>query len=92
MRLDNAKIGKMIRKFRKSRKMSLENLAFDAGISARYLGSVELLGPKISLEVFISILNALNLSDEEYSEVFKYVLECFDPTEEDDYFETAHAI
>ncbi len=55
-------IGKNIRKYRSSKKMRQEDLAELTGLSTTYVGMVER-GEKIpSLETFLSILNALNIS------------------------------
>lgn len=60
MKLDT--IGKNIRKYRLSKKLRQEDLAEKAGLSANYIGMVER-GEKIpSLETFITILNALEVS------------------------------
>ena len=58
-------IGRNIRAHRTSQKMSIEDLAFKAGLSKNYLALVER-GEKIpSLETFLNILNALNVSADE---------------------------
>ncbi len=55
-------IGKNIRKYRVAKKMRQEDLAEITGLSSTYIGMVER-GEKIpSLETFLSILNALNIS------------------------------
>jgi transcriptional regulator with XRE-family HTH domain len=60
MQLDT--IGKNIRKYRLAKKLRQEDLAEKAGLSANYIGMVER-GEKIpSLETFITILNALEVS------------------------------
>ena len=60
MQLDT--IGKNIRKYRLVKKLRQEDLAEKAGLSANYIGMVER-GEKIpSLETFITILNALDVS------------------------------
>lgn len=60
MKLDT--IGKNIRKFRLAKKMRQEDLAEKSGLSANYVGMVER-GEKIpSLETFIKIVNALEVS------------------------------
>ena len=60
MKLDT--IGKNIRKFRLAKKLRQEDLAEKTGLSANYVGMVER-GEKIpSLETFINIVNALELS------------------------------
>ena len=60
MKLDT--IGKNIRKYRIANKLRQEDLAEKAGLSANYIGMVER-GEKIpSLETFITILNALEVS------------------------------
>ena len=58
-------IGQNIRAHRTAQKMSIEDLAFKAGLSKNYLALVER-GEKIpSLETFLKILNALNVSADE---------------------------
>lgn len=60
MKLDT--IGKNIRKYRLAKKLRQEDLAEKARLSANYIGMVER-GEKIpSLETFITILNALEVS------------------------------
>lgn len=60
MKLDT--IGKNIRKYRLMKKFRQEDLAEKTGLTANYIGMVER-GEKIpSLETFINILNALEIS------------------------------
>ena len=60
MQLDT--IGKNIRKYRLMKKFRQEDLAEKAGLTTNYIGMVER-GEKIpSLETFIKILNALEVS------------------------------
>lgn len=60
MQLDT--IGKNIRKYRLMKKFRQEDLAEKAGLTTNYIGMVER-GEKIpSLETFINILNALEVS------------------------------
>lgn len=55
-------IGKNIKKYRIEKKLRQEDLAEKTGLSSNYIGMVER-GEKIpSLETFISILNALEIS------------------------------
>lgn len=55
-------IGRNIRKYRLAKKLRQEDLAERAGLSTNYIGSVER-GEKLpSLETFIYILNALEIS------------------------------
>lgn len=55
-------IGRNIRAHRQAQHMSIEDLAFKAELSKNYLSLVER-GEKIpSLETFLSIVNALNVS------------------------------
>lgn len=55
-------IGKNIKKYRIENKLRQEDLAEKTGLSSNYIGMVER-GEKIpSLETFISILNALEIS------------------------------
>lgn len=57
-------IGKNIRKYRLVKKFRQEDLAEKTGLSANYIGMVER-GEKIpSLETFINILNALEISSD----------------------------
>ena len=58
-------IGRNIRAHRNAQKLSIEELAFKANLSKNYLALVER-GEKIpSLETFLNILNALNISADE---------------------------
>lgn len=58
-------IGRNIRTHRNAQKLSIEELAFKANLSKNYLALVER-GEKIpSLETFLNILNALNISADE---------------------------
>ena len=60
--MDFDTIGKNIRKFRLEKKLRQEDLAEAAGLSTNYIGMVER-GEKIpSLETFINLVNALNVS------------------------------
>ena len=62
MQLDT--IGKNIRKYRLMKKYRQEDLAERAGLTTNYIGMVER-GEKIpSLETFIKILNALEVSSD----------------------------
>lgn len=55
-------IGKNIRKYRLAKKLRQEDLAEKTGLTANYIGMVER-GEKIpSLETFLKILNALDIS------------------------------
>lgn len=60
MKLDT--IGKNIRKFRLAKKLRQEDLAEKAGLSANYIGMVERGEKTPSLETFINIINALDVS------------------------------
>ena len=55
-------IGRNIRKFRLEKKLRQEDLAERAGLSTNYIGMVERAEKIPSLEAFISILNALEVS------------------------------
>lgn len=55
-------IGRNIRKFRLEKKLRQEDLAERAGLSTNYIGMVERAEKIPSLQAFISILNALELS------------------------------
>ena len=60
--MDYRSIGKNIRKYRKTKKMTQETLAERAGLSVNYIGSIER-GEKLpSLETFIVILNQLGVT------------------------------
>lgn len=60
MKLDS--IGKNIRKFRVDRKIRQEDLAEITNLSTAYIGMVERGEKTPSLETFLSIVNALNIS------------------------------
>lgn len=63
-------IGKNIRKYRLMKKFRQEDLAEKAGLTTNYIGMVER-GEKIpSLETFIKILNALEVSSDMVLAVF----------------------
>lgn len=55
-------IGKNIRKYRLEKKLRQEDLAEKTGLSTNYIGMVERGEKLTSLETFISILNALEVS------------------------------
>lgn len=55
-------IGKNIRKFRVDRKVRQEDLAEMTNLSTAYIGMVERGEKTPSLETFLSIVNALNIS------------------------------
>lgn len=58
-------IGRNIRAHRQAQRMSIEELAFKAELSKNYLALVER-GEKIpSLETFLNIVNALNVSSDQ---------------------------
>ena len=60
--MDLYKVGKNIRKYRTAKKLKQDDLAEMAGISSNYMGMIERGEKKPSLETFISILNALEVS------------------------------
>lgn len=60
--MDLESIGRNIRKFRLEKKLRQEDLAERAGLSTNYIGMVERAEKIPSLQAFISILNALELS------------------------------
>ncbi len=60
MNLDT--IGKGIKKYRLAKKLRQEDLAEKVGLSANYIGMVERGEKTPSLESFISIINALEIS------------------------------
>ncbi len=55
-------VGKNIRKYRNSKKMRQEDLAEKAGLSVTYIGMVERAEKIPSIETFVAILNALEVS------------------------------
>ncbi len=55
-------VGKNIRKYRNSKKMRQEDLAEKAGLSVTYIGMVERAEKIPSIETFVAILNALDIS------------------------------
>lgn len=59
-------VGQMIRKCRCKAGLSIESLAYEAGISTNFLGDVERGRKKPSLDTLESVLNALNLSFVEF--------------------------
>ena len=89
MAIDRAEVGKIIRKYRIGRGMSIEELAFCSGISSRYLGSVERHGTKVSLEVLLGIIEGLELTNNEACELFTIIRDMY--TLEGDDYETANA-
>lgn len=65
-------IGQNIRKYRKARQLRQEDLAELAGLSPNYIGLIERGEKSPSLEAFIAILNALDISaDMVMSDVLK---------------------
>lgn len=74
MKLDS--IGRNIRKFRVDKKVRQEDLAEMTNLSATYIGMVERGEKTPSLESFLSIVNALNISaDLVLSEVLSHKYE-----------------
>lgn len=74
MKMDS--IGRNIRKFRVDRKVRQEDLAEMTNLSATYIGMVERGEKTPSLESFLSIVNALNISaDLVLSEVLSHKYE-----------------
>ena len=70
MQLDT--IGKNIRKYRLSKKLTQEDLAEKIDLSPNYIGMIERGEKTPSLETFISILNALEIAaDPVLAEVLK---------------------
>lgn len=70
MQLDT--IGKNIRKYRLSKKLTQEDLAEKINLSPNYIGMIERGEKTPSLETFISILNALEVAaDPVLAEVLK---------------------
>jgi len=62
----SSKVGKIIREHRHRLGKSIETLAGDANLSTNFLGDVERGKKKPSLDTLESLLNALNLSFEEF--------------------------
>lgn len=60
--LDYEKIGKRIRKYRKSTGLSQEELAEKIWISATHMSHIETGSTKLSLPVLVDIASALNVS------------------------------
>ncbi len=60
MKMDS--VGKNIRKYRNSKKMRQEDLAEKAGLSVTYIGMVERAEKIPSIETFVAIVNALEVS------------------------------
>ena len=60
--MDYKKLGENIRKERLKQGLTIEDLAFKAGISPNYLGKIERAQTKLSLDTLIKISNALNLT------------------------------
>lgn len=55
-------IGKNLRKYRRMRKLSQEELAEKVGLSTNYVGAIERSEKIPSLETLIDIINALDIS------------------------------
>lgn len=63
--MEKAVLGKRIRERRKGQKMTLEKLSEKADISLVYLGEIERGIKMPSLNTFIKLVNALNISADE---------------------------
>lgn len=59
--MDYYKIGERIRKYRKAQNMSQEELAEQVGISVTHMSHIETGNTKLSLPVFVSIANVLQI-------------------------------
>ena len=59
--MDYYKIGQKIRKYRKAQNLSQEQLAEKIGISVTHMSHIETANTKLSLPVFLSIANALDV-------------------------------
>lgn len=59
--MDYYKIGERIRKYRKDRNMSQEELAEQVGISVTHMSHIETGNTKLSLPVFVDIANVLQI-------------------------------
>ena len=65
MQIDYLDIGSRIRAERLKQKMSQERLAEMADVGTTHISHIETGHTKLSIKVFIAILNALNLSSDE---------------------------
>ncbi len=63
--MDYFKIGQRIRKIRKAKSYSQEQLAEKVGISVTHMSHIETGNTKLSLEVFYNIANALECTADE---------------------------
>lgn len=63
--MDYYKIGQRIRKIRKAHGMSQEELAEKVGISVTHMSHIETGNTKLSLSVFVSLAQALNVKTDE---------------------------
>jgi transcriptional regulator with XRE-family HTH domain len=63
--MDYYEIGQRIRKIRKSRKLSQEELAEKIGISTTHMSHIETGNTKMSLPVFVDIAEALEVRTDE---------------------------
>ena len=63
--MDYCKIGQKIRKYRKAKGMSQEELAEAVGISVTHMSHIETGNTKLSLPVFVSLVNALEIRSDD---------------------------
>lgn len=63
--MDYYEIGQRIRKFRKAKNLSQEQLAEKVGISVTHLSHIETGNTKLSLQVFVDIANQLSVQTDE---------------------------
>ena len=76
--MNYAKLGNNIRNERLKQNLTIDELAYKADITPSYLGKVERVQNKLSLEVLIKIANALGItSDDILSHKFKKVPQQF---------------
>lgn len=59
--LELKEVGRLLAEARKSREMSVAELAVRIGVDRRTLGQLEKGSPKVSLGIFFQVLSALNL-------------------------------
>ena len=65
MKIDYTKIGSQIRKYRKAKGMSQEQLAVKAGVGITHIGHIETGNTIPSTSTLVDIINALDLSADE---------------------------
>ena len=65
MQIDYLDIGKRIRAERKKQNISQEKLAETVGVGTTHISHIETGNTKLSIKVFIDIINALSISSDE---------------------------